>query len=39
MPKCIECGTNVGDPNEFYYCPTCGGPLCNDDRKDHTHAD
>ena len=39
MPQCVECGTNVGDPAEFYYCPTCGRPLCQADRPNHTHAD
>lgn len=39
MPKCLACSTNIREPDEFYYCPTCGGPLCAEDRKTHTHAD
>lgn len=39
MPKCLECGTNVGDPNEFYYCPTHGSTLCAECWPNHTHAD
>ena len=39
MPKCVECGTNIRDPDDFYYCPTCGRALCLDDREGHTHAD
>ncbi len=39
MPKCHECGTIIGEPSEFYYCPACGDSLCPQCRMGHAHAD